>query len=62
MSLANDPKHVIGNAVFAIETNLYTLNLRISMKQENMDNVKEVLTDIQRSLERIKNFLQHHSQ
>lgn len=60
--LENDPKHVIGNATFAIETNLHSVRLRCQRKETDMSDILEVCDDMQRSVDRIKKFLHDHEE
>lgn len=53
--LQNDPKHMIGNPLFAIETNLAPLRKRIVEKREA--EALQILDEIQLSINKIKEFL-----
>lgn len=55
LPLQNDPKHMIGNPVFAIETNIMPLRKRIV--EGRTQEALEILADIETSLARIKDFL-----
>lgn len=54
-ALENDPKHIIGNAAFAIETNLAPLKKRII--EGRSQEALEIVQDIEVSIEKIKQFL-----
>lgn len=58
--LENDMKHVVGNATFALETNLHSIRLRCQRKQVDMNDILEVCDDMEKSVKRIKNFLLDH--
>lgn len=53
--LQNDPKHMIGNPIFAIETNIAPLRKRII--EGRTQEALEVLESIETSLNQIKEFL-----
>jgi len=55
-SLVDDIEHTIGNALFAIETNLQPLQLRI--QQNRHVECTEILCEIQMSIEKAKYGLQ----
>ena len=55
MPLQNDPEHIIGNPVFAIETNLISLRKRITSGRT--EEALEIVDEIQVSIERIKSAL-----
>jgi uncharacterized protein YcgL (UPF0745 family) len=56
MDLAADVcKHMVGNPVFAIETNLEPLRKRIV--NGNVEEALQILKEIEQSVNRIKDFL-----
>ena len=56
--LENDIQHVIGNAVFAIETNLHSLTLRLNRSAIEVEDALEIIASVNVSLEKIKECIQ----
>jgi len=63
--LAHDVKHVVGNAVFALETNLEALKKRYhrvlgdrNPKRDDCDEINAIMDELSASVEKIKAFLQ----
>jgi hypothetical protein len=55
LPMQNDVKHMIGNPIFAIETNIGPLRKRIL--EGRTEEAIEVLNSIAQSIEQIKEFL-----
>lgn len=55
LPLEDQLDHVVGNAVFALETNM------ISLRRRTNEEGRKILDEMQISIERIKEYIHNHS-